>query len=417
MFGLNFPFTNKTRQSPPLHNVRIVDFTRFVAGPLATQILAELGAEVIKIEHPATGDEARLLDPQPSLGGETGFFLSVNRGKQSVGIDLKTEAGRQVVPDLFATADVVIENFTASVMRKFKLDYPSVRERFPKLIYCSVSAYGRTGSNAYAGGFDTPLSAAAGVLALNAYTDTQPALGSVTYTDITTALNATIAILAALQARTNYGKGQHVDIAMFDSALANLSFKGYEFLTTGREPVLNQRQRPQPHGLFDTADGGIIITCGNDKMFKALCTQVVDKPEWLDDERFTSTAQRFQNGEAFLEEIRPVLKSQPSAVWVTRCNKVGIPCGPVRTPGEALMSEEAAERGAVFDIPHPTAGRAPVVAQPFRFSETPCRYEASPVLSQHTRHILKSLLGYDDARIDALAASGAIGVRDLEEHS
>jgi formyl-CoA transferase len=393
-----------------LAGVRVIDFTRFVAGPFATQILADLGAEVIKIENPVGGDDTRALDPKSALGGESGFFISVNRGKQSVAIDLKSEAGREVVLDLMDSADIVVENFTGAVMRKLKLDYPSVRERFPHLIYCSVSAYGRSGSNADAAGLDSPLSAAAGVMALNADSGNPPVMGTVTYTDISTALNAAIGILAALQARTRTGKGQHVDVAMFDSALANLSFKGFEFLTSGKEPVLNQRQGFQPRGYFDTADGAIVLTCGNDKMFKALCTQVVNRPDWLDDERYATMAKRVHHGAAFLELIRPIFKTQSSAVWVERCGKAGIPCGPVRTPGEALLSDEAAERQLVFDIPHPTAGQVPVIAQPFRLSETPCQYHAPPLLGQHTRQALKAITGYDDARIDALAAAGAVGV-------
>lgn len=399
----------------PLEGIRVVDFTRVLAGPFGTQILGDLGAEVIKIENPASGDDTRSVRPVESLGGETPMFLSLNRSKRSVAVDLGTEEGRQVVLDLIGTADVLVENFSGKVMRRFGLDYASLRERFPRLIYCSISGYGRSGANADAAGYDSPVSAEAGVVAVNAYAGGTPVLGAIPYTDTTTALNAAIGILAALHARGQSGSGQHVDVAMFDSALANLSFQGMEFLATGREPALYQPQIPGPRGLFETADGSIVITCGNDKMFQALCRSVLDRPEWLEDERFATIPARMRNAEAFLAEIGAVFRTETRATWSKRCKHAGIPCGPVRTPGEALLSEEAADRELVFGLPHPTAGVAPVIAQPFRFSETPCRYDVPPLLGQHTREVLRSLPGYDDARIDALATSGAIRLADDAE--
>jgi crotonobetainyl-CoA:carnitine CoA-transferase CaiB-like acyl-CoA transferase len=395
-----------------LDGVRVIDFTRVVAGPFGTQILADLGAEVIKIEHPGRGDDTRFTIPNPALGGESAFFLSLNRGKQSVAIDLASEAGRAVALDLIATADVLVENFTGSVMRRFQLDYPSLRERFPRLIYCSVSAYGRSGRNADAAGYDSPLTAEAGAMSLNAYAGQAPVLGGAPYTDLTTALNATIGILAALHARTRDGMGQQVDAAMFDSALANLSFKGYEFLASGREPAPYPRQSSMPRGQFDTADGGVTLSCVGDKMFRALCLQVVERPEWLEDPRYATAAERERHGEAFLDAFRAILRGEPSAVWSERCKRAGVPCGAIRTPGQALLSDEALERELVFDIPHPTAGTAPVIAQPFRLSATPARYRAPPLLAQHTGEVLRDLLGYAPERIEALAASGAIRLRD-----
>lgn len=394
---------------PPLHGVRVLDFTRVLAGPFATQILGDLGAEVIKIENPKGGDDTRLQGREASLGGETAFFMSLNRSKRSIAIDLKSEQGRQVVLDLIGTVDVLVENFSGAVMRGFGLDYTSLRGRFPNLIYCSVSGYGRSGRNADAAGFDSPLSAEAGILSLNAYRGSAPVLGGTPFTDITTAMNAAIGVLAALQARARDGGGQHIDVAMFDTALANLSFRGCEFLATGKEPALGVDQSAGPRGRFDTADGQIVITCGSDKMFAMLCREVVERPDWLEDKRFASMRERVsQNSEAFLEEIRAIFRREPSAIWSARCKRAGIPCGMVRTPGEALLSEEATERGLVFGIPHPTAGLAPAIAQPYRFSETPCRYDAPPLLGEHTHDVLTELLGYDSTKIAALASTGAI---------
>ncbi|TVV76721.1 CaiB/BaiF CoA transferase family protein [Sphingomonas solaris] len=408
---IDLPPLARTAARAPLDGIRVVDFTRVLAGPFGTQILGDLGAEVIKIENPQFGDDTRMIGPQASLGGEAPFFMSLNRSKQSVAIDLKSEAGRAVVLDLIGTADILVENFTASVMRRFALDYPSLRERFPKLIYCSVSGYGRTGRNADAPGYDSPVGAEAGVMSLNAYAGTAPVLGGLPFTDITTALNAAIGILAALQARNHSGLGQFVDVAMFDSALANLSFQGAEFLATGREPRLNTEQAPSPRGVFETADGRIIISCGNDKMFRAFCT-VAERPEWLDDPRFATMAARMAHGEEILPAFRALFATRPSETWAAQCKAAGIPCGPVRTTGQALMSDQASERELVFGMPHPTAGTAPGIAQPFRFSETPCRYGAPPLLGEHTGAVLASLLGYDEARIRDLAAQGAIALGD-----
>jgi crotonobetainyl-CoA:carnitine CoA-transferase CaiB-like acyl-CoA transferase len=398
--------------APPLQGVRVIDFTRVVAGPFSTQILADLGADVVKIENPLSGDDTRTMGARSRLGGESAFYLSMNRGKKSVAIDLKSPEGRQVVLDLLATADILVENFTGAVMRRFELDYPSIAERFPRLVYCSISGYGRSGRNADAAGFDSPVTAEAGALGLIRYAGQPPVLGGIPYTDLSTALNATIAILAALRARDRDGLGQHVDVAMFDTALANLSFQGYEFLASGEEPGFNTRQGAMPRGEFETQDGGIVITCSGDKMFRALCLDVVDRPQWLEDRRFATTAARVANGDAFLAEIGAIFAGQSSAVWSERCKRAKIPCGAIRSVGDALLSDEAMERELVFDLPHPTAGHVPAIAQPFRLSRTPCDYRAAPLLGADSRDVLAALPGYDTDRIETLGREGVIGLGD-----
>ncbi|HKX79349.1 MAG TPA: CoA transferase [Novosphingobium sp.] len=397
------------QSTPPLSGIRIVDFTRVVAGPFATQILGDLGAEVIKIENPEGGDDTRAIDPNPGMGGEAPFFMSMNRSKRSIAINLREAEGRRVALDLIATADVLVENFSGSVMRRYQLDYPSIGERFPRLIYCSISGYGRSGRNADAPGYDSTVAADAGVVGINRWADGGPVLGAVPNTDLGTALNAAIGILAALQARARDGRGQHVDVAMFDSALANLSFMAADFLATGRPTQLYQPQQASPKGLFATADGHLVITT-NARMFERLAVGVCERPDWLEDARFATPAARRENAEAFLTQLRAVFLSRPTGEWSERCKRSGVPCGAVRTPGEALLSPEAQERELVFGIPHPTAGLAPAIAQPFRFSETPCRYGAPPLLGQHTAEILSDLPGYDSGRIAALAHGGAIAL-------
>jgi crotonobetainyl-CoA:carnitine CoA-transferase CaiB-like acyl-CoA transferase len=197
---------------------------------------------------------------------------------------------------------------------------------------------------------------------------------------------------------------------MFDSALANLTFKGYEFLVSGHEPALYAQQTASPKGMFDTADGVITITCAGDKMFKALCLNVVEQPLWLEDPRYNAAPERERHAYAFMTELRAIFGSRPSAYWSERCKRAGIPCGQVRSPGAALLSEEALERGLVFNIPHPTAGKTPAIGLPVRLSATPASYGPAPRLGEHGRTVLRDLLGYDDARIDDLAATGAIGL-------
>ena len=402
------PLVQHPGAKPPLDGLRVVDFTRVVAGPFGTQILGDLGADVIKIENPSGGDDSRHVHRGPGKDGETTMFMSLNRSKRSVAVDLKSEAGRQVALDLIATADILVENFTGSVMRKFALDYPSLKDRFPRLIYCSVSGYGRGGSNADAGGYDSPLGAEAGVIGLNKYPGGTPIQIGVPYTDLTTGLNSIIGILAALYARTVTGRGQHVDIAMFDSALANLSYQGCEWLASGTEPMLFPPQGFGPNGMFPTADGHLIMTCSSDKMFQRLCSDVVERPDWLEDPRFATMAERQRNQEAFLGQANALFASMPGEHWSRRCKAAGIPCGAVRSVGEALLSEEAKERGLVFALEHPSEGLAPAIAQPHRFSETPPRYGPPPLLGQHTREVLAELPGYDEARLGKLAEAGAI---------
>lgn len=391
-----------------LTGIRVVDFSRMLSGPFGTQILGDLGAEVIKVEDPGKGDDTRVAPATPALGGESFFYLSINRNKKSVAIDLRSEAGRQAVLDLIATADVLVENFTTKVMKRFGLDYASIKDRFPRLIYCSISGYGRTGSHAEAAGFDSVVAAETGVHALNSLPDSKPVLGAVPYTDTTAGMNAAIGILAALHARNATGKGQHVDIAMYDTALANLSYKGYEFLASGKNPALAPRQNPGPRGEFDTADGAIVVTVHNDKAFRNLA-QACDHPEWADDPRFATFRDRMINGEALLDIFRPVIASKPSQHWSDRFKAIAIPCGIVRDPGDALTCEYTREQNLVYTLPHPTAGKVPAIAHPYRLSDTPgLEPVAPPLLGQHTAEILAGLPGYDSARVAALAGEGAV---------
>lgn len=398
-----------------LADIRIVDFSRVLAGPFATQVLGDLGAEIIKIEQIVTGDDTRSLLPEPNLGGESFFYLALNRNKRSIALDLRTEEGRKIALDLIATADVVLENFTTRVMQQFGLDYASLKDRFPQLIYCSVSAYGRTGRLANAAGYDSAVSMETGVSALNVMEGEQPVPGGVPFVDITTAMNATIGILAALHARQLHGKGQFIEAAMYDTAIADLSYKGYQFLASGQSPVSLGR-KPKfgvPGGQFTCSDGAIWFTCTGQKMFRNFCEQVIERPELFDDPRFDSVEHRNANFEILFDFLTTIFVNQERAYWSDRLKRAGIPCGEVRSVGEALMARETAEREMIAEIPHPTAGRIPMIRSPIKMSLTPAVDPTPPpLLGQHSRDILRELLNYSDEQIDALAAQGAIQLLD-----
>jgi crotonobetainyl-CoA:carnitine CoA-transferase CaiB-like acyl-CoA transferase len=398
-------------QPKALADVRIVDFSRVLAGPFATQILGDLGAEVIKIESIVSGDDTRSLLPEPKLGGESFFYLALNRNKRSIALDLRTEEGRKVALGLISIADVVLENFTTRVMKQFGLDYGSLKDRLPGLIYCSISAYGRTGRLADAAGYDSAISMETGVSALNAAAGEQPVPGGVPFVDITTAMNATIGILAALHARKLHGKGQFIEAAMYDTAIADLTYKGYQFLASGESPVSLGR-KPKfgvPGGQFDCSDGAVWFTCTGQKMFRNFCDKVIERPELFDDPRFDSIEHRNSNFEILFDMLAKIFVTQGRAYWSDRLKRAGIPCGELRSVGEALMARETAERNMVAEIPHPTAGRIPIIKSPIRMSLTPAVDPTPPPLfGQHSRDILRELLDYSDERIDSLEAQGVI---------
>jgi len=396
-----------------LEGVRIIDFTRLLAGPLATQILADFGAEVIKVEMPGRGDDARTSMPDPQIGGESAFYLSLNRNKKSVTLDLRDPEGRRVAYDLISTADVVVENFNSRVMRGFELDYESLREHFPRLIYCAVSAYGRSGSMSEVAGVDSPVTADSGMASLNARPGERPVMNAVPMTDTTTGMYAAMAILLALQARERTGRGQMVEAAMYDCAVSTLGFRGYEYLISGKEPELSplQFRRGTPRGQFDTMDGAIWVIAGADKMFAAFARHVVDRPEWVEDARFRDAASRVEHADCLNSEIAQAFLTQRSDYWVERCRKAGVPCGALRSVGEALSSPFTAERELVYAVDHPTAGAVPVIASPIKMHGTPAAIaSAPPLLGQQTEQVLKELLGYDDVRISALVDRGIASV-------
>jgi len=395
-----------------LHDILVVDFTQFISGPYCTMILADFGAEVVKVENPAHGDDFRLMKMAELASGDGAPFLWANRNKRSVTLDLSHPAGREVAADLIKRADVVVENFSAGVMRRFGLDYDSVVAANPAVVYCSISAAGRHGTLSNRVAFDPVSQAETGFIALNRGSGVANRAVNTPIVDLTTGMMAAMAILAALIARPRLGKGQLVEIAMFDQGINLLAYQAMNHLISGLEPPAGPARSPAPLGVFPTSDGEIYICCANDRTFRRLVVDALGRGDLADDPRFASMAARTANGEAFLTILAEILLSDTREAWLEKLRASGVPVGPVASVSEALASPEIAERGLVSRIPHRpgVAGWAPHIVPPFRMSLTPVADPViAPALGQHTVEVMRGVLGYAPSRIDELAALGAFG--------
>ncbi|MGZ0189462.1 MAG: CaiB/BaiF CoA transferase family protein [Alphaproteobacteria bacterium] len=394
---------------PPLTGIKVLDFSRIIAGPLCTQQLADMGADVIKVENPDEGDDTRRMTT-PNAGGEGHFFLAFNRSKQSLALDPRTEDGKAILLALLEDTDVLVENYRPGVMKKFGLDYESLAERFPKLIYHSVSAYGQTGPMWDRPGFDPVLQAESGMMSLTGEVDGPPMRHALSLVDTMTGLQSVAAICAALLARGQSGRGQRIDLALMDMAVASLGNAGLYYLCSGGQPPRagNSHMTSTPTNLFDTADGPIYMALGTNRLYRQLCKDVLERPDLIDDPRFLEPTDRLENRPVLFKILEEIFATRPRQDWMKRMRH--LPAGPVRMIGEALESEEVAARGMVADIDHPTAGPIRVIGSPLNFSASKLRpYEPPPTLGQHSAEILRSRLGYDDAKIVSLRDKGVIG--------
>jgi crotonobetainyl-CoA:carnitine CoA-transferase CaiB-like acyl-CoA transferase len=398
-----------------LAGLRVIDFTHFIAGPLATMVLADMGADVIKIEAPERGDELRYYPPAiPGLEQQGAPFLWSNRNKRSVALDLKSEAGLAVARELVARADVVVENFSTGVMQRFGLDYDSCRALNPRLVYCSVSAYGRDGPFADRLGFDPVVQAESGFVSMNGYPDRMGVRASSAVMDIATAMMVSNAVLGALLARERQGEGQLVEVALFDTALLMTGWATMQHLVTGVEPQRNGNTSPDtcPSGVFQASDKPFYINCGNDKIFHRLAAQVVERPDLADDPVLSDRNGRITRRDELFAELNAEFGKHPWSHWQQRLRSAQIPSGLVRTVGEALRSPEAQARRLVTSIPHPQLGVVANIASPIRYARTPMADPVpAPSIGQHTAVVLQEVLGYDEARVAALARDGAFGKR------
>ena len=392
-----------------LEGIRVVDFTHFIAGPISTRFLGDMGADVIKIENATGGDDLRRFGP--SLSGEGVPFLWANRNKRGMALDLSRDSARRIVLDLISTADILVENFSTGVMERFGLGFDIVKEVNPRLIYCSVSAYGRDGRLADRLGFDTVVQAETGFMSLNGFPNGPGVRTGPAVMDIATGLTATIAILGALAARFRTGFGQRVETSLFDVGTLMLGFQALGHLATGKNPqrVGNDGTDSMPTGVFATADGTLYLICPNDRTYSRLVRDVLNRPDLLDDPRFRTNLDRMQNRTDLQTLLEGELTKNTSEAWAKRMRELKVPCGVIRTVQEAFQSPEMIERRIVGAIPHPTAGTVPNIASPLRLSGTPLvEAVAAPTLGQHTGEILE-MLGYDSDRIAEWSAAGIFG--------
>lgn len=396
-----------------LQGMRVVDFTHFVAGPMATMTLADFGADVIKIESPKKGDDFRHYPPvDPELEAQGAPYLWTNRNKKSLALDMKSQAGLEVAKALIAEADILVENFSTGVMERFGLDYETCRKLNPKLIYCSVSAYGRAGPYADRLGFDPIAQAESGFISMNGYADRQGVRTGSAIMDVATAMSATNAILLALLARAKDGKGQFVEVALFDTAILMTGFAAMQHLTIGYEPKRNGNTSPDtcPSGVFMAADKPFYINCGNDKIYQRLFELVLDRPDLANDPELSKRDNRLKRRDEIFKIMEEALAKHPWSHWAPKLRAAAVPHGQVKTLGEALASDEARSRKLVSRIPHPVKGWIPNIATPLRLARTPAvEPVAAPAVGQDGDKVLREVLHFDETRIQILRQNGAFG--------
>lgn len=394
-----------------LAGLLVIDFTRVVAGPACTQTLGDFGAEVIKIEQPFKGDDTRAYE-HAELGGESAAFLSLNRNKRGMVLDLTVPQARDVARALIAKADVLVENFSSSVMEKFGLDYATVASTNPRLIYCSISAYGRTGPFAWRSGFDPITQAESGFMSLNGFADGPPVRTGPPIIDLATGMSACNAILLALAARQRLGRGQHVEVALFDIALAMTGFSGMAYLMNGVNPTRtgNSPNDSPTVGVYEALDGPLYVACANDRLYRRLVTEVFGRPDLLSDPRFATRKARWTNRAQLRSIIAEILASDQIDVWIPRMNQAGVPVGRVRTIEQAFNAPEVKARDRICRIPHPTASSIPNIEPAITMQLTPTvEPRAAPRLGEHTLAILRDRLGHTAQEIEALRQAGAFG--------
>ena len=392
----------------PLTGIRVADFTRVIAGPLCGMTLGDLGADVVKIEHPEGGDDSRAYRP-PEVHGLSPTFIALNRNKRSVALDLSTEEGRGAARQLCGKADVVIENFSTGVMAKFGLDYDSLTQERSDLVYGSVSAYGRTGPFKERLGYDPVIQAESGFMSMTGTPDREPVRTGVPMIDVTTGMIATQAVLAAIFHRLRTGEGQFVEVPLFDTGFAMTFHASVGALATGHQPtrVGNGSVVAHPIGVYRASDGEIFITIGGDRVWRKFAADVLERPDLVGHPEFGANAARLRNKEALETLLRPIFAAHTREYWVERCRKAGVPGGEIRTVTEAYASDEAKARGVIGTSRNPAYGEVPNVRSPLRLSGSPVREPIGPpLLGQHTAEVLSEWLGWDEGEIAAVRPAG-----------
>ncbi|HEU0259317.1 MAG TPA: CaiB/BaiF CoA-transferase family protein [Burkholderiales bacterium] len=404
----------------PLEGVRVLDLTRVLAGPWAAQNLADLGAEVIKLERPKKGDDSRafgppwLKDAQGCDTSESAYFACANRGKKSLTLDLAHPRGQAIARELAAKCDVLLENFKFGDLDRYGLGYSQLREVNPGLIYCSVTGFGHTGPWRERPGYDFMIQGMGGLMSVTGERDDRPGGGpqkaGIPIADLITGMYASIAVCAALAHRANTGVGQHLDLALFDSLVAVLANQGGNYLATGKPPgrLGNDHPNIAPYQVFRTADGSLILACGNDKLFRKFC-EVAGCLALADDARFASNGKRVENRVELTRLLNEVFLKRPTKEWIARLEAAGVPCGPINDLSQVFSEPQALARGLRMELPHPSAGGVSLVRSPMRFSQTPVEHGVPPpTLGQHTDEVLRDILGKDVSDIALLRSEGIV---------
>jgi len=400
----------------PLSHIRVLDLTRVLAGPWASQNLADLGAEVIKVERPGSGDDTRswgppfLKDRDGKETRESAYFLSVNRGKKSVTLDISNDEGADIARRLAAKSDVLIENYKVGGLAKYGLGYEDLKRVNPRIVYCSVTGYGQSGPCAQLPGYDFIFQGMGGLMSITGERDELPGGGpqkvGIAVTDVMAGMYASLAITGAIAHRERTGQGQYIDIALLDTIVAFGANQIFNYFHSGMVPRRWGNAHPNllPYEVFATADGHLIIGAGNDSQWTSLCA-AADRPELALDQRFKTMPDRIRNRDALIPIIQEIMKRRSSRDWIERFEAANVPCGPINNYQEVFEDPQVRHRGLKIEMPHPLSGTTPGVASPMRFSETPVSYDSPPpLLGQHTREVLSAVLGIDEAELDRLAA-------------
>ena len=392
----------------PLDGIRVIDLSRVVSGPLCTMNLADMGADVVKIEEAGRGDESRAFGP-PFLGGESPYYLSVNRNKRSCTVNLKRDAGKAILWRLLDTADVVVQNFRPGAMARLGLDYDAVAARHPRLIYCSISGFGDSGPDAVRPGYDLVVQGESGLMDLTGEADGPPTRIGTSIADLTAGVMAAQGITLALYARQTTGRGQHVKIAMLDAVASLLTYNAGNYFATGESPTRRGNDHPSvvPYQTLRAKDGWMNLAVANDSLWVRYC-DAIERPDLRDDPRFATAPERVNHRDTLVPIIVALTAARTVQQWVDLLGAAGVPCGRIRNVAEVCTNPQLTERGKVVDRPHPTAGIVTMIGLPIELSDTPGRIQtAPPLLGEHTDDVLRDA-GYTDDEIHTFRKDGAI---------